>query len=73
MTDPREPSRRDFLAAAAISLIGLARDSESPALRDEAHSVADLLYVGTYTESSRSEGIYLVRMDRRSGQLRCVG
>src|SRR5256885_4363736 len=69
MTDPRDPSRRsrrDFLAASAISLIGLALGSESP-------PDGDLLYVGTYTESTRSEGIYLVRMARRSGQLRRVG
>ena len=66
MTDPRDPSRRDFLAASAISLIGLARGSESP-------PEGDLLYVGTYTEGTRSEGIYLIRMDRRSGQLRRVG
>ena len=57
-------SRRDFLAASAIGLIGLARGLESP---------GDLLYVGTYTAGTRSEGIYLVRMDRRSGELRRVG
>jgi 6-phosphogluconolactonase len=73
MTDPRDPSRRDFLAASAISLIGLAQGSESPPLCDAAQADGDLLYVGTYTESSRSEGIYLVRMDRRSGELRRVG
>ena len=66
MTDARDPSRRDFLTASAISLIGLARGSASP-------PDGDLLYVGTYTEGTRSEGIYLVRMDRRSGQLRRVG
>jgi 6-phosphogluconolactonase len=66
MTDPRDPSRRDFLAASAIGLIGLAGGSESP-------PDSDLLYVGTYTESTQSEGIYLLRMDRRSGQLRRVG
>ena len=33
----------------------------------------DLLYVGTYTENTRSEGVYLVRMDRRSGELLRVG
>ncbi len=73
MTDPRDPSRRDFLAASAISLVGLARGAESRALRDEAQADGDLLYVGTYTDGGRSEGIYLVRMDRRSGQLRRVG
>src|SRR6266571_6165972 len=73
MTNNRDPSRRDFLAASAISLIGLARGSESPALRDQAQTDGDLLYVGTYTEGTRSEGIYLVRMDRRSGKLRRVG
>ncbi len=39
----------------------------------EARTDPDLLYVGTYTEGTRSEGIYLVRMDRRSGELLRVG
>ncbi len=73
MTDPRDPSRRDFLVASAIGFIGLARGSERPALRDVAQTESDLLYVGTYTAGTRSEGIYLIRMDRRSGQLRRVG
>jgi len=86
MSDPRSQSpdflapdflardllaRRDFLAASMIGLIGLARGAESPAWRDEAQG--DLLYVGTYTERTQSEGIYLVRMDRRSGELRRLG
>ena len=66
MTHPRDLSRRDFLAASAIGLIGLARGSKSP-------PDGDLLYVGTYTVGTRSEGIYLVRMDRRSGRLQRVG
>jgi 6-phosphogluconolactonase len=70
MTDPRDPSRdslarRDFLAASAMGLIGLALGAESP--------TGDLLYVGTYTDGTRSEGIYLIRMERRSGELRRVG
>ncbi len=65
MTDPRNPSRRDFLAASAIGLIGLAHGS--------AQTDGDLLYVGTYTERGRSDGIYLVRMNRRSGELLRVG
>src|SRR5260370_26381011 len=65
MTDSRNPSRRDFLAASAIGLIGLAHGS--------AQTDGDLLYVGTYTEGGRSDGIYLVRMNRRSGELLRVG
>src|ERR1051326_4235903 len=66
MTHPRNPSRRDFLAASAIGLFGLARGPERP-------PDGDLLYVGTYTAGTRSEGIYLLRMDRRSGELRQMG
>ena len=73
MTDPSDPSRRDFLVASAIGFIGLAGGSERPALRDVAQTESDLLYVGTYTAGTRSEGIYLIRLDRRSGQLRRVG
>ena len=73
MTNPREPSRRDFLVASAIGLVQLARGSESLAVREESKLEGDLLYVGTYTEGTRSEGIYLVRMDRSSGKLRRVG
>lgn len=74
MTDHRDHSRdfmarRDFLTASAVGLsglIGLAR-------RWERAPDEDLLYVGTYTQGTRSEGIYLVRMDRRSGKLEQVG
>ena len=73
MTNPREPTRREFLAASAVGLVGLARGSESLALGEESQLADDLLYVGTYTEGGRTDGIYLVRMDRRSGKLRQVG
>lgn len=63
--------RRDFLAASAVGLVGLARGSESLA-RDE-ESDSELLYVGTYTEGGRTDGIHLLRMDRRSGKMRRVG
>ena len=56
--------RREFLATTAIGLFSLARGS---APMDD-----DLLYVGTYTENTKSEGIYLLRMDPRSGALRQV-
>jgi 6-phosphogluconolactonase len=73
MTKPRELSRRDFLAASAVGLVGLARGPESLASEKESQLDGDLLYVGTYTEAGRRDGIYLVRMDRRSGKLRQVG
>jgi 6-phosphogluconolactonase len=73
MTSPHEPSRRDFLAVSAVGLVALARGSESPAWREESQMDAELLYVGTYTEGGRPDGIHLIRMDRRSGKLRQVG
>lgn len=71
-TRSRASNRREFLAVSALSLIGLARGSDGPVLRDEDQTDGDLLYVGTYTDSGRVDGIYLVRMDRRSGELRLV-
>ena len=73
MTNPREPSRRDFLVASAIGFVQLARGPESLALREESKLEGDLLYVGTYTDDTRYEGIYLVRIDPSSGKLRRVG
>jgi 6-phosphogluconolactonase len=65
MTDAREPSRRDFLASALV-FAGLA-------LREELPLDEELLYVGTYTDADRPDGIYLLRMNPRSGALRLVG
>ena len=73
MTTPRALSRRDFLAAGAVGLVACARGSQSPVPRDESQPEDALLYVGTYTEGSRTDGIYILRMDRRSGELRRVG
>src|ERR1700730_16362831 len=72
MTKPPELSRRDFLAVAAVGLVARARGSQSPGRRDESQQDDALLYVGTYTEGTRSDGIYLLRMDRRTGKLRRV-
>jgi 6-phosphogluconolactonase len=73
MTNHREPSRRDFLAASIVSLVGLARGSEIPTSREDSQLDGELLYVGTYTDDRRRDGIYLVHMDRRSGELKQVG
>ncbi|HEV7839418.1 MAG TPA: lactonase family protein [Gemmatimonadaceae bacterium] len=66
-------SRRDFLAASVISLAALARGSKSLAAGEETPPDGELLYVGTYTQDGRADGIYLLRMDRRSGKLQRVG
>jgi 6-phosphogluconolactonase len=73
MTKPRDPSRRDFLAAAGAGLLGLGARASLRTLREELPLDDQLLYVGTYTDAKRSDGIYLVRMDPSSGQLRSVG
>lgn len=66
-------SRRDFLASSAAGLVGLVCASEVFGMDDESTLDADLLYVGTYTDDGKSDGIYVVSMDRRSGKLRKVG
>jgi len=63
--DRHDPSRRDFLAASAMGLMAIARDSERPALRDEAQTDGDLIYVGTYTDDGLSDGIYFLHAGTR--------
>ncbi|HKW47287.1 MAG TPA: lactonase family protein, partial [Gemmatimonadaceae bacterium] len=65
MADHLEPSRREFLAASALGILSLAGGAAGRASRED----RELLYVGTYTEDKRTEGIFLVRMDMRSGAL----
>ena len=72
MSGRSESSRREFLAASVVGLVGLASVPENPAAREESQLDGDLLYVGTYTEGGRRDGIHLIRMDRRSGKLRRV-
>jgi 6-phosphogluconolactonase len=73
MTNAREPSRRDFLTASALGLVALARGAKGFTWPEDSQLDDELLYVGTYTDDGKSKGIYLVRMDRRSGQLRLIG
>jgi 6-phosphogluconolactonase len=70
---PRDLTRRDFLAAAGVGLIACARSSSAFAQPGASPSDESLLYVGTYTENTKSEGIYVLRMNSRTGQLRRVG
>jgi 6-phosphogluconolactonase len=73
MSNPREVSRRDFLAGSAAGLVAMARGSKSLARAEGPQADGELLYVGTYTEGGHHDGIYLIGMDRRSGKLRRVG
>jgi 6-phosphogluconolactonase len=72
MNNSREPSRRDFLATSAVGLVALARGQDNPARREQSPSDDALLYVGTYTEDGRTDGIHLVGMNGRTGKLRLV-
>jgi 6-phosphogluconolactonase len=65
-----DPSRRDFLAMSAFTLLGAAGIARGTPDRS---SDDQLLYVGTYTEDKRTDGVYLVRMDPRTAALQLVG
>jgi 6-phosphogluconolactonase len=64
-TDHFDPSRREFVAASALGLLGIA----SLTTRERAPNDTELLYVGCYTDAGHAEGIHLVRFDTRSGRL----
>lgn len=61
-------TRREFLAASALGVFGLANRMSEAAPDD-----GELLFVGTYTADGRREGIFLLRMDPRTGGLTQVG
>ena len=73
MTPKHSLSRRDFVAATALGAVGLLRVPAALAQLAPAQGGDPLLYVGTYTEGGRTDGIYLLRMDVRTGALRKVG
>jgi 6-phosphogluconolactonase len=68
----RQISRREFVATGAAGVFAWSRAAESFA-RGELRVDDAFLYVGTYTEGTASKGVYVLRMDPRSGSLREVG
>ena len=56
-------SRRQFLIAGGIGVLG------AMATRTQAWTKTRVLYVGTYTATGKSDGIYLYSMDPRTGAL----
>lgn len=61
-------SRREFLGATALGLLGITRLRRFAPMPNE----QELLYVGSYTDATRAEGIALVRFDTRTGALELV-
>lgn len=58
-------SRREFLGTTAVGLLGIPCLTRFAPLPNE----QELLYVGSYTDAKRTEGIALVQFDTRSGAL----
>ncbi len=73
MTNDLSLSRRDFVAATTLGLVGFWHAASARAWGQSAPAGSSLLYVGTYTEAGRHDGVHLVRMDHRTGTLRSVG
>jgi 6-phosphogluconolactonase len=73
MTSQLPMSRRDFVSAASLGMAGLVTGAAGPAWSQQERSGDLLLYAGTYTEAGRRRGIFLLRMDPRTGALRQVG
>src|SRR5215204_417660 len=65
-------SRREFVATSALAASGLATACAHPAAGLLSGGEIPL-YVGTYTEGKRSQGVHLLRMRRDSGALRSAG
>lgn len=66
---PDKYSRRDLIKSAGLAGITLSWRNKvmGSAAQDQ------ILYVGTYTSGSKSEGIYLYRMNPASGELKRLG
>src|SRR6478735_12324595 len=73
MTDKNSLSRRDFVATATLGAVALWRSPALLAQGGPSRAADALMYVGTYTENGRRDGIYLVRMNSTTGALQQVG
>lgn len=60
-------SRRDFVSATALGVIGLSGAARQGRVGER------MAYVGTYTTDGRSEGIHILRMHPETGALRLQG
>jgi 6-phosphogluconolactonase len=67
-----DPSRREFITTSALGLLSLACASGNKG-GEEAPVNSTLLYVGTYTEGDQTDGIYILRMNATTAELRQIG
>jgi 6-phosphogluconolactonase len=63
-------SRREFLGLAGLTACGLVLGS--PPRAPQASKRELIVYVGTYTNNGRSEGIYVCRLDLSTGELKQI-
>jgi 6-phosphogluconolactonase len=63
-------TRRQFLGFAGLTACGLALESRVKAWQSSKREL--IVYVGTYTNNGRSEGIYVCRLDLSSGELKQI-
>jgi 6-phosphogluconolactonase len=70
--DSSRLTRREFVATSALAATGLAAACAHPASGLLSGGEVPL-YVGTYTEGKRRQGVHLLRMRRDDGALRLVG
>lgn len=63
-------SRRNFLAISTIGVTGLlTTNSKSLPLTEDKNKKNMLVYIGTYTSNSKSEGIYIYKLNGLTGEL----
>lgn len=72
MSHHHSVTRRDFVAATTLGAVGLLRGPGPLGSMFPPRADTALMYVGTYTDAGRRDGIYLVRMDSASGALERV-
>jgi len=65
-----DTSRRQFLSLAGLTACGLALGSSGK--RSGSSQRELIVYLGTYTNNGRSEGIYVCRLDLSSGELKQI-
>lgn len=67
MSNKNKFSRRGFLAVSGLSLLAVNAANAQTVAKQEQKNM--LVYIGTYTSNSKSEGIYVYKLNLSNGQL----